>query len=370
MKILNVIMTLDEVKGGGTVERTVQMSRYLAAAGAECEILTTTQPGKATKEVPGVKVTALNCIWERFYLPAGTFGAISKAVNRADIVHIMNHWSPLNALVYREVRKQHKPYVVCPAGALPIFGRSKLLKRLYNLVIGRRLIRNASHCIAITRHEVDHFLSYGAALQKISVIPNGIDPGIHKIRLPYNLPVPSPYIAFVGRLNSIKGPDLLMQAFCALKDELPYSLVLLGPDNGMQASLEDMAAKAGVRGRVHFTGFVNLGEKSELLSNCAFLVIPSRLEAMSIVALEAAMASKPVLLTDQCGFDEVEEQGGGFVVPPTKEGLEAGLKKMHAQGARLSAMGTSLNAFVKSRYSWEIIARNILDLYSNLTPRA
>lgn len=369
MKILNVIMTLDEVKGGGTVERTVQMSRYLAAAGASCEILTTAAPGEPARDVPGVKVTALECLWERFYLPAGSFRLIEAAVGRADIVHIMNHWAPLNALVYRAARKLNKPYVVCPAGALPIFGRSKLLKLLYNFFVGKRLIRDAAHCIAITDKEVDHFLQYGAAREKISVIPNGIDPEAHKVRKPYKLPVPAPYLAFVGRLNPIKGPDLLMRAFCDLKDRLPYSLVFMGPDNGMQAQLEATARSAGVGNRVHFAGFVDLGEKSELLAGCEFLVIPSRLEAMSIVVLEAAMASKPVLLTDQCGFNEVATQGGGLVVPATVDGLKQGLEMMLARGPELPAMGGRLNAFVRSRYAWDVIACRFLELYYRLLPR-
>lgn len=366
MRILNVIMTLDERSGGGTVERTVQMSRWLAAAGAECEILTTVPPGASPREVPGTRVTAVSCLWERFYLP-GSYARVAEAVGRADIVHIMNHWAPLNALAYIAARRLKKPYVVCPAGALPIFGRSKLLKRLYNFLVGRNIIRNADHCIAITPIEVEHFVQYGAAREKITIVPNGIDPEAHKIRAPYNLPVPAPYLAFVGRLNPIKGPDLLMAAFTALKDELPYSLVFLGPDNGLQAQLQASAKSAGVDGRVHFTGFVELGQKSELLANCEFLVIPSRLEAMSIVVLEAAMASKPVLLTDQCGFDEVQEVGGGMVVPSTAEGLKEGLKKMYAARAGLPGMGVKLNSFVKSRYTWDVIARSILGLYGRLT---
>src|SRR3989339_737085 len=175
MRVLNVIMTLDDVKGGGTVERTVQMTRHLSAAGIDCEILTTTCPGKKSRELPGIKVTALKCVWERFYFPVPDMGAITAAVKRADVIHIMNHWCLLNAYVYLIARSQHKPYVVCPAGALPIFGRSKTLKRLYNMIIGKAIILKASRCIAITKNEVPHFLNYGVKPEKISVIPNGID---------------------------------------------------------------------------------------------------------------------------------------------------------------------------------------------------
>jgi len=277
----------------------------------------------------------------------------------------MNHWCLLNAFVYLTAQLQHKPYVVCPAGALPIFGRSKTLKRLYNMIIGKAIILRAAHCIAITKNEVPHFLSYGVKPEKISIIPNGID--IEPVKHSKIPAVPSgPYITFLGRLNNIKGPDMLLDAFIALKNALPYSLVFLGPDNGMLQVLRATAEKHGVADRTHFAGFVDQETKSAFLSGCEFLVIPSRQEAMSIVVLEAAMASKPVLLTDQCGINEVEEQGGGFVVPATVEGLRNGLLKMYACRGFFVEMGAELNVFAEKNYAWEVITKKFTDLYASL----
>jgi glycosyltransferase involved in cell wall biosynthesis len=93
-----------------------------------------------------------------------------------------------------------------------------------------------------------------------------------------------------------------------------------------------------------------------LYKNAAFLAIPSRSEVMSMVALEAAAMGTPVLLTDRCGFDEVQEVGGGLVVAADVENLAAGLQKMIAEARNRTAMGERLRAFVLAQYAWPRVA--------------
>src|SRR5260370_40187832 len=88
----------------------------------------------------------------------------------------MGHWTIINALVYWIARLLNKPYVVCPAGALPVYRRSKLIKRIYNWIVGKKIILNARGHIAITPDEIRHFAEYGVSNTMITVISNGIDP--------------------------------------------------------------------------------------------------------------------------------------------------------------------------------------------------
>ncbi len=168
MKILNVNMSIDPVRGGGTAERTLQMSLYLARKGIECSILTTdiglNDEYIKNIERAGVKIYALPTINERFYLPTyGCSKTIANIVQQADIIHIMNHWTILNVLViYCYTKKLNKPYVICPAGALNIYGRSKTIKMVYNWLTGRKIVKNADGQIAITPDEINQFISYGA----------------------------------------------------------------------------------------------------------------------------------------------------------------------------------------------------------------
>jgi glycosyltransferase involved in cell wall biosynthesis len=84
--------------------------------------------------------------------------------------------------------------------------------------------------------------------------------------------------------------------------------------------------------------------------------VPSRQEAMSLVALEAGIEGTPVMMTDVCGFDDLERSGGGLLVPPTVDGLTNGLRRLLASPAELPRMGRALRAHVLSNYRWPSVA--------------
>lgn len=374
MRVLNVIMSLDRVTGGGSVERTIQMSRSLVKAGQECTILTTDigLTSERVKELEGVNVVALATLSRRFYLPKFKYKDIEDLVKSADIIHLMTHWTFLNALVCSIAQRHKKPYVVCPAGVLLIYGRSRLIKTLYNWLIGRRLIRNAALHIAITADEIPQFESYGVPKDSIAIIPNGIDPedfkdqNIDEFRAKFNLGQ-APFILFMGRLNPAKGPDLLLRAFCNARDDLaPYHLVFAGPDQDMLAELRAIVANHRLGDRVHFLGYVGGVDKSRAYHAADLLVIPSRREAMSIVVLESGIAGTPVLMTDQCGFNEIAATGGGVVVEATVECIERGLVDLLKNRGSLKLIGRNLKAFVSKHFLWDSIIHTYIQLYKGL----
>ncbi len=374
MRILNVCASLDPVMGGGTGERTFQMSRYLIKAGMESTILTMDLGlnDERRSDLKGARVIALPCLIKRFYVPRFTFRQIRGIVEECDLVHLMNHWSIINAIVYFAATRLKKPYVVCPAGALPIYGRSKVVKTLYNWFVGRRIIRNANGCIAITDDEVSQFERYGVPSGKVVVIPNGIDIGLYlekdtaAIRKKFGL-VGRRFILFMGRLNVIKGPDLLANAFANLKNDLPdYHLVFAGNDEGLLPLIQEIAVKHKMEDRFHFVGFLTGAEKSQLLHAAELLVIPSRQEAMSIVVLEAGIVGCPVLASDQCGIGFVTEIQGGQLVPASVACLQAGLQDMLGRPDQLQSMGENLRKYVEQRFLWGAVLEKYIELYRHI----
>lgn len=304
--------------------------------------------------------------------PGGGWRTIRQLVKDADVVHLMGHWSVLNALVYVAILQVGKPYAVCPAGALPLFGRSALLKRVYNFFVGKAIIRNASAWIAVTSSEFPDFESYGIASSKITVISNGVNKvdfssfGHPTFLASSSLPN-APFILFMGRLNQIKGPDLLLEAFALVSDRLPdYHLVFAGPDGGMLEELSVRREQYGLTHRVHFLGHVDGEVKVGAFRFARMLVVPSRQEAMSIVALEAGICGTPVLLTDQCGFDEIAAVDPRLVVPATSEGLAAGLLNLLEIAGDLEQIRKRIKAFVQSKYAWTMVVTQYTDLYRRL----
>lgn len=377
MKILNINMTLDPVNGGGTAERTVQMSKSLVKSGVECTILTL-DLGLTPEFLKGLKninIITLPCINKRFYFPKPSLDLIKIVMNLvrdADLIHIMGHWTMINALVYFSVRRFKKPYVVCPAGAMPLFGRSKWLKKLYNVIVGRRIMRNALAWIAITPAEFSYFESFGISASRVTVIPNGIsqedflEQNTKAFRHSKGLS-DHPIILFVGRLNYIKGPDLLMQAFLLIRRLIPdVHLVFAGPDEGMRSALLEMAKQEGILERVHFLGYVGGDEKSSAYHAASVLVVPSRQEAMSIVVLEAGICGTPVIVTDQCGFSEIKSLDPALEVPASAEGIANGLIYLLTRPGKREEVASSFMKFVSQRYSWDVIIEKYLRLYKGL----
>lgn len=376
MKVLNVCSNFDPMTGGGEAERTFQMNGSLLASGVVAQVLTidTALSDYRKKGFGPGGVIALPCLWRRFYVPKVSRRYIHRLVEDFDIVHLIGHWTVLNALVYRAAVRANKPYVICPAGALSIFGRSRLLKRIYNFVIGDNIVKNASMCIAVTQEETAYFIAAGVSADRISVIPNGINPGeflssdVPGFRKKYALG-DRPFILFLGRLNIIKGPDLLLEAFSRLGDWCrDFDLVFVGPDGGMLDSLRAASRSDGVEGRVHFIGYLEGAEKSTAYHAAELLVIPSRHEAMSIVALEAGICGTPVLLTDQCGFNQLAEVGGGWIAPATTEGLQQRLEEILPNPDARREAGQNIKSYIASNYGWDVIVESYKNLYARLLP--
>jgi glycosyltransferase involved in cell wall biosynthesis len=376
-RVLAVNHLLDPVSGGGTAERTLQLSRALAARGFQCTVLTLDIGIDARRraELNGVRVVALPCLLRRYFVPRISWRRLKSEVAAADVVHIMGHWTLLNALAFLAARSAGRPHVVCPAGALAIVGRSRFLKRLYNFLVGDRLIRSASGHIAITPAELPDFAARGVSPARVTVIPNGAPPAAERPAgcasfLERHGLARRKFVLFLGRLAYVKGPDLLLAAYASAARRLAdVDLVYAGPDDGMLAQLEQQASRLGVDSRVRFTGYAGGEDKACLLHACEFLAIPSRHEAMSIVVLEAGTHAKAVLLTDQCGFDEVEQVGGGRVCPATAGALEALLVEMAADPAALARMGGQLATHVASHYTWQRAAARHAELFRRVAGR-
>lgn len=377
MNILNVNVSLDPVLGGGTTERTVKLTLALKELeGVEARVLSTDVGIKSQKSLllPRPQDFILPCWNQRWYLPAPYFLKIYRIIAWADIIHLMNHWTLLNAWVYWVARWLKKPYVVCPAGALKIYGRSSILKRFYNFVVGRSIIKNADTLIAITEDEAALFRQAGVPDKKIIHIPNGVwekdftckDENLFRGNSKLG---ESPFLLYVGRLNSIKGPDILLQAFSKIAHKFPkLHLAFVGPDGGMLEELKTLIEQNGLADRIHLIGFAGGDLKSSAYHGAELLVVPSRHEAMSIVALEAGICGTPVLLSDQCGFDALAEAGGGRITSTDIDAMAESIEMMLKDRAVLREMGSRAQQFIGDNFSWLIAAKSHLDLYRKIIP--
>ncbi|MDK9701572.1 MAG: glycosyltransferase [Sulfuritalea sp.] len=365
MRVLNVVSVLSGREGGGNAERTVQLSRVLAESGTACTVLTLDIGDLRARlgQLCGIRLVVAPCLNARFQIPWPAWRLVRELVQQADVIHLMGYWSLLGVMVQAAARKAGVPYVICPAGALPLFGRSRWAKRIYNIVVGQNLIARARGWIAVTKAELPHFEAYGIPRSRVTVISNGVwesDFATSDGEVFFSTTgIPDgPFVLFMGRLNPIKGPDLLLEAFGRLADAFPdYRLVFAGPDEGMQAGLQARIRVLGLTDRVFFCGFVSGGLKVAAYRAACLLVVPSRSEAMSIVVVEGGICGTPVLMTDQCGLDDLAEINPGLIVPASIDGLTAGLRLALESPGRLADWGEKWRSMVRQRFLWRDIAQ-------------
>ena len=377
MKLLNVNMSINSIYGGGTAERILQLSREFPKVGIDSEVLTLDLglTEDILKTLKTGSVHSVPCLSERFFLPSitlNTLNTIKNSVRNVDLIHIMGHWSIINALAYIFARYFKKHYVFCPAGTLIIHGRSKIIKHIYNLIIGKSIIKNASAYIASTKDEVEIINKNGGINRKIKIITNGIESNNlpvfndNSFRSKYKLG-DAPFLLFIGTFSSIKGPDLLLKAFKRLQHSFPsYHLVFAGKSRGMLKDLKKYVKTSDLEGKVHFIGFLDNIDKFHAYHAADLLVVPSRSEVISMVALEAGLASTPVLITDKCGFNELSKINGGVVVAATVEGIERGLINIFSDIDKLKLMGRNLRKYVIKNFIWETIIDKYIRLFNQI----
>jgi len=380
MNVLVVSHLLSSRCGGGVAARAVAVATALTGDGATVRLLGT-NVGMERADLDDfnrLDVIVVRSGLTRFPLPLIRPSRLARLVGWADAVVMFTHWTTLNAAVYAACRRLGVPHVVCPCGALPIRGRSRAIKRAYDLVVGERILRDAAACVATTQLERRQLLLTPASPARLVVIPNAVNVPDQRPRPGHETEASAafrgrlglddvPVVLFMGRLNAIKGPDLLIEAFARIAPRVPAPLlVLAGPDEGMRRELVALAAGRGIAHRVRFVGRLDARLRAAAYRAASLLVVPSRSEAMSLVALEAGAAGTPVLLTEACGFDVGGCIGGGLTVAATIEGLTDGLERLLANPNELPGMGARLRSHVAARYVWPVVGRQWFELCADV----
>jgi len=373
MKILHVIQNLEKEKGGGVTARNLKLIEYLEKNNNKNYILSLKPNFKNNLDSSSINknmIFSLCFINERFPLPFPNIFKIAKLVRNADVVHLTSFWTVLNAYAYIFCKLYSKNYVICPAGALMIFGRSKIIKYIYFIIIGKYIIKDCSAIISITKQEKKQFIERNIPLKKIYNIPNGIDLNNNLSEKLLNLDNINfknikPYILFVGRLHFIKGPDLLLKAFISIADQIPYHhLIFAGSDDGIGEDLKKEAKKSRFSKRIHFIGFISGSVKNSLYNNADLLVIPSRSEAMSLVVLEAALYGLESIFTDQCGLNELSKRNLGKCVKVDSNEISYSI--INHIKSKKNIKNLELIEYVSNNFNWDKISNKYIKMFRKI----
>jgi glycosyltransferase involved in cell wall biosynthesis len=172
--------------------------------------------------------------------------------------------------------------------------------------------------------------------------------------------VRGPYMLFVGRVDPNKGCRTLFNYFRRYREETGSSLDLILVGGKQMEVPED----PGVR----YLGFLSEEDKWGALAEAELLVMPSELESLSMVTLEAWGMGKPVLANGKCDVlrGQCRRSNAGLHFDDYYEFREA-LALLEESADLRAGLGANGRKFYQEHYRWEVLERKynrILEILS------
>lgn len=229
------------------------------------------------------------------------------------------------------------------------------------------LMNEVNAVVALCRWSKDLLIGNNVPVEKITVSRHGlpVESADSHVR-----PAISPLsngalrIAFLGRLDREKGPDLLIRALRSLPEE-KIELHLYGITQSDSAFLRELQSLAEGDARIRFCPPIQSEQVVGLLRNYDVLAVPSRcLETGPLVVLEAFAAGVPVIGANLGGISElVEHEVDGLLVEPDSVKDWAEIIK---RCCRTSNLIERLRRGVRPPRRMDEAAREMLALYENI----
>jgi glycosyltransferase involved in cell wall biosynthesis len=388
MKVAFITFEYPPFVQGGAGVYAYNLVNELAKLGHEVHVIAPRAPGTEKESVEeSIFIHRLGFLNKPFLAAISfwfslrkDFSSLKKRAGGFDIVHS-------NGLSAFSLRRKaiSSPFVITihhlTKTTLKTLG-ANLTARVRNLrgeagissIIEPYCIRRADRIIAVSQFTKRDIVNiYGIPESKIEVIYHGVQPDNYvfpeeaRLKLRSSLGIESqPMALFVGRLVPRKGVDILLRALPRVIKEMDVKLVLAG--SGNQSHYQQLAEALDVSDKVTFLGRVPDETLNLLYASCDVFVLPSRLEGLGIVIIEAMAAGKPVIATNAGGIPELIEAGqNGILTEAGNEGeLASAIIKVLGDRSLSRTIGENNTRKVQERYSWESAALKAEQLYSDL----
>jgi D-inositol-3-phosphate glycosyltransferase len=381
---------------GGMNVYIVELSRQLAARGVEVEIFTRATSSDLPPVVPLVPGVLVRHVTAGPYeglrksdLPA-QLCAFTAGLMRVEAAHEPGHYDVVHSHYWLSGQVG---WVAAERWAVPLVHTAHTLAKVKNAalaegdvpepaarVIGEQQVVDASsRLIANTPAEAAQLAGlYDAEPGSIDVVAPGVDLEVFRpgeastARTRLGIPPHAEVLLFVGRLQPLKAPDVLLRSAAllvardpALRERLVVAVVGGPSGSGYDAkALHDMASQLGIADIVRFEPPAPQDRLADWYRAASAVVVPSHNESFGLVALEAQACGTPVVAAAVGGLRTAVRDGvSGLLVEghdPADYATAAGrLIAAPAYRSRLSA-GAVAHA---SALGWAATAKGVLDAY-------
>ena len=236
---------------------------------------------------------------------------------------------------------------------------SKPLNKIMNI-----LIRRIDYFQAISKFTVEQLKVAGYSSDKIKFIPNAIDTGRFLVDRKKQ-PSECINVVYTGRLEYVKGVDILLEAWAKVLskvDKQQVKLLIAGAGNE-QSKLDEIVKKYGMKDSVSFLGVIS--DIPNLLSQAHIYIQPSRQEGLSNSVLEAMAAGLPIVATRVSGNEDIVcDCDNGFLVEPENPlKLATAIIKLINNEELRTQLGKRSHEIVMQGYQLPVILKQLIQAY-------
>lgn len=202
-------------------------------------------------------------------------------------------------------------------------------ERIYMRFSIRNSVRWAEKVIAVsenTKHDLVRL--YGVSKEKINVVYEGVN-WYQGLDAKYSM-LDTKYFLFIGRVEERKNVIRIIEAFELFKQQtnLSHKLVLAGKPGYGYEKIRDKIRGTTYRRDIAELGYIEEGEKWELLKWAEALMFPSLYEGFGLPVLEAQMVGTPVITSNTSSLPEIAGKGALLVDPLSAEALSDALRQI------------------------------------------
>ena len=393
---------------GGMNVYVREVARELGARGIEVDVFTRwREPGdpRIQRFAPNAQVIHIEsgpvgyipkmAVYDRLDEFTERLDAHVRAEGRSyDLVHA-HYW--LSAEVARRLNKRWRLPTIQMFHTLGLVKREVMDEDVdgesdLRVDIERRAVRDSAAVVVASEIEAGELAQlYRADPARLAIIPCGVDPDVFRpvrqadARSATGRDQCERIVLFVGRIEQIKGIDVLLKALGLLFQDQPelradVCLLVVGgaldpdddaPETEKLLELRRLVHENDMEGNVDFVGSRDQERLALYYAAADLCAVPSLTESFGLVALESMACGTPVVATRVGGLQTVVEDGeSGLLVPP---GDQHALAKAMARVLLDHRLRTHLAHGARDRaehYTWTRVGDELLRLYDRVLAHA
>jgi glycosyltransferase involved in cell wall biosynthesis len=366
MRILQVIPFFTP-EMGGSAEVAYQITKHISEMGNEVTVVTSDYRKNFSSFPKGnFEVIFIPNLISKFgfFINPRLIKWAKENVPNYDVIHLHTVRTFQNAIVHHYAKRYHRPTILSAHGTLPLIVQRQFFKKVFDVLAGRSILNSARYFIAVSSFEADQYRQAGIENNRIRMIYNGINldefanlptRGTFRKTIP-GIAENTRIILSISRLHKIKGLNSLLEALSYLQTyPEKVLLVMVGPDEGELANLQDLTKKLHLQDQVLFAGPLYGQDKLAAMRDADVLVSPSLYEIFGLVPFEALMCGTPVLVAEDSGLGQlIRESGAGYLAPyGNPHALAEALRHIFSHPDEAEQKVKAGQRFIRERLSWK-----------------